>query len=133
MPSSSFHFGPNAQHKFSIEFGLFGREKYFVDDTLILSQWSFRIKGVRTFTFQGHNIEIRVWMSMTAAHGEALVDGECVASDLFAEFNAQLPRFGADNNSSDHSKSDDGMPFVSKLGIWLALVLALLLAIKYFT
>jgi hypothetical protein len=132
MPSTSFRFGPNVQHKFSIEFGLFGSEKYFIDGNLILSQWSFRLSGVREFTFNGYKIQIRVWMTMTAAYGEALVDGECVASDLFAEFNAKLPKFLPDNSSSTRSKNDEGMPFVSKFGIWLALVLAILVALKYF-
>lgn len=132
MPSASFRFGPNAKHKVSIECDYFGSEKYYVDGILVLNHWSLRPRVVRAFKFIGYVIQITVAVGMTAAYGEAFVDGECVATDLFAEFNAQLPNFRVNQSSSNYSKSDDGMPFVSKCGVWLLCVLAIFLALQYF-
>lgn len=132
MPSASFYFGPNIRHKVSIECGLFGSEKYFVDGTLMLSLWSLGLGGLREFTFNGYKVQIRIRVGMTAVYGEAFVDGECVASDLFAEFNAKLPSLHFNSNPSSDPNKKDGMSLVSKFGIWLALVLAVLVALKYF-
>lgn len=130
MPSVSFQFG-SARHTVRIECGMLGKEQYFVNDKLVLSLWSFRLRGVRQFVFEGHRIEVRVWMTLTQAHGEAFVDGEKVASDLFADFNAQFPRLPDDPPAGSAQAS--GVSFLSKLGVWLALMLAILVAIRYGT
>ena len=90
MPSSSFRFGAHAEHEVRIESGWLGGEKYFVDDVLVLSVWSFRLRGVREFEALGHNIQIRMAINRKGAHAEAWVNGKVVATDLFSEFNARV-------------------------------------------
>jgi len=94
MPSTSFRFGPDAEHEVTVQCGYFGREKYFVDGALVLSHWSFWPSGTRGFAARGHTIQIRLSVGLNAARAEAFVDGELVADDLFAEFNAMVARHG---------------------------------------
>ena len=111
MPSASFQFGSNDEHNFRIVCGYFGKEQYFVNGKLIASFWSFRLHGIRSFNFQGHEIEVHVKVNMKGAFSEAFVDGELKATNLFSDFNSKLTR-----------KRNEPSPFL-QVAIWVVLAL----------
>jgi hypothetical protein len=90
VPSTSFRFGTGQQHEVRIECGLLGSEKYYVDGALVQRLWSFRMSGLRTFKAHGHEIQVRVKVDLKRVCCEASVDGDLVATDLFAAFNAEM-------------------------------------------
>ena len=120
MPRASFRFGPTSQHEVEIQCGYFGSEKYFVDGGLMLSHWSFKPTGVRRFSVHGHNIEIRLTVTLKGAHADAFVDNTLVAEDLFAEFNGRLvPR-----------RSEP--PWLVKVTVWFVVAIAIFTGLKFF-
>ena len=120
MPRASFRFGPTSQHEVEIQCGYFGSEKYFVDGDLMLSHWSFKPTGVRKFSVHGHNIEIRMTITLKGAHADAFVDKTLVAEDLFAEFNEHLaPR-------------RSGPPRLVKVAVWFVVAIVVFTGLKFF-
>lgn len=82
-----------------------------MDGKLIASFWSFRQHGIRTFSFQGHEIEVRVKIGTKGVFSEGYVDGELRATNLFSEFNAKVTR------------KRGGPPPMIKVAIWVVLAL----------
>ncbi len=120
MPRASFRFGPTSQHEVEIQCGYFGSEKYFVDGDLILSHWSFKPAGVRRFSVHGHNIEIRLTVTLKGAHADAFVDNPLVAKDLFAEFNGRL------------APHRSGPPWLVMVAAWFVVAIAIFTGLKFF-
>jgi hypothetical protein len=90
MPTASFQFGDQDQHSCRVECGYFGSERYYVDDVLVLRHWSFTMGGARQFDAAGHRVELRIRVGMHGASGDAYVDGQLKATDLFSAFNSAL-------------------------------------------
>jgi hypothetical protein len=95
MTNVSFRFGPDDRHECKIVCGWTGMERYYVDGVLVKRCWRLR-GGRQEFTAEGHQIQVRFQSTLNGALGEAFVDGERKAEDLFAEFNARFERLRKD-------------------------------------
>jgi hypothetical protein len=102
-----------------VECGYFGGERYYVDEALVLKRWSFSMGGTRQFDAAGHRIEVRVKVGMRGATGDAFVDGQLKASDLFSAFNSALK-----------SQRERPVSLWGYLGLWVALVGILVLVLR---
>jgi hypothetical protein len=92
MPSATFRFGPAREHEVSLVCGYFGTERYFVNGRLVRSQWSLHPTGSREFQAFGHRVRIDLSANLKRVEANAFVDGELVATDLFAKLNEQFAR-----------------------------------------
>jgi hypothetical protein len=111
MPSASFKFGPEDEHEIKLVCGYLGKEQYFVDGNLVVCYRSFGWNEVRRFNALGHDIEIRVEMSLKGIRADGFVDGEFKAQDLFSKFNARS------------AQKRRGPPPMIKAAIWIVLTL----------
>jgi hypothetical protein len=111
MPSASFKFGPEDAHEIKLVCGYLGKEQYFVDGNLVVSYRSFGWNEVRRFNALGHDIEIRVEMSLKGVRADGFVDGELKARNLFSKFNAKI------------TQKHRGPPPMLKAAIWIVLAL----------
>ena len=90
MPKATFRFGPLHEHECRIVCGYFGRERYFVNDAVVLRRWSLWPNGSREFQAVGHLLRIELSANLRRVNAAAFVDGRLVTSDLFAELNARF-------------------------------------------
>lgn len=122
--TATFRFGDRQQHVCRFEGGYLGSERYYVNDKLMLKLWSMGMRGVRTFEAEGHRIEFRVAVSWRDARGDAYVDGERVATDLFADFNARI-------KSAREGKPPLATRLAYQIGLWVLLVLFFMWLLQY--
>jgi hypothetical protein len=76
-------------HKCRIEFDWLGTERYYVDDHLVLRQWSLLGKTA-AFTVDDVNVEIRSQIWDRQAVTEVLLNGHLTFSNLLDEYNREL-------------------------------------------
>jgi hypothetical protein len=92
MPTATFRFGPLSEHECRILCGYFGSERYFVDGSLVQKRWSLWANGSREFRAGGHLLRIEVSVNLKKVDAAAFVDGQLVASNLFADLNERFKR-----------------------------------------
>ncbi|OWQ48488.1 hypothetical protein CDL60_00875 [Roseateles noduli] len=92
--TSSFRFGENDRHEFKIVCGWLGGEKYYVDDRLVSSRWSFSFDGAHEVTYEQHRIRIEVKITLRPRKviSRAYVDGVLKVDDLFPEYSAYVEK-----------------------------------------
>ena len=95
------HFKFNAQngeHICRVEYGWIGAERYFVDDELLLTQWSL-FRSNATFVSHGVQIQVRNRVNLNQAVSEVNLDGQLVIPNLLVDYNVdmalRLRRWGA--------------------------------------
>jgi len=88
-------------HECRVELDWLGAERYYVDDSLVLEQWSLLGK-IATFTAHGVKIQVRTRIEMRHGVMEVLLDEQVVINNLLAdyntEFSASLKKFGGAEN-----------------------------------
>jgi hypothetical protein len=115
-------------HECRVELDWLGAERYYVDDSLVLEQWSLLGK---TATFTAHGVKIQVRTRIEMRHGvmEVLLDEQVVINNLLADYNTEfsaiLKKFGG-----------AGKPMVlgplrAKVGIWIVLFFAFFIFFKW--
>ncbi|WP_180124889.1 hypothetical protein [Rhodoferax sp. BLA1] len=115
-------------HECRIELDWLGSERYYVDDSLVLDQWSLLGK---TATFTAHGVKIQVRTRIEMRHGvmEVLLDEQVVINNLLAdyntEFSASLKKFWVAEK-----------PMVlgslrAEVGIWIVLFVAFFIFFKW--
>lgn len=88
---ASFQVGTEERHKVSVLFSPFGKELYFVDESLILSRRSFSSKGVfKCEIGQQEHHSVKIVVKATPWSCKVFVDGNLYIQELFPE----LPALG---------------------------------------
>jgi hypothetical protein len=115
-------------HECRVELDWLGAERYYVDDSLVLEQWSLLGK---TATFTAHGVKIQVRTRIEMRHGvmEVLLDEQVVINNLLAdyntEFSASLKKFGGAEKPMVLG------PLCAKVGIWIVLFFAFFIFFKW--
>ncbi|MBT3067498.1 hypothetical protein [Rhodoferax sp. U11-2br] len=115
-------------HECRVELDWLGSERYYVDDSLVLDQWSLLGKTA-TFTAHGVKIQVRTRLELRHSVMEVLLDEQVVINNLLAdyntEFSASLKKFwGAEKPMVLGSLR-------AKVGIWIVLFLAFFIFFKW--
>ncbi len=79
----------SGQHACRIEFDWLGTERYYVDDRLVLRQWSLLGKTAR-FTVGDVNVEVRSQLKERQAVTEVLLNGRLSSENLLSAYNHEL-------------------------------------------
>lgn len=115
-------------HECRVELDWLGSERYYVDDSLVLKQWSLLGKTA-TFTAHGVKIQVRTRVEMRHAVMEVLLDEHLVINNLLADYNteisASLKKFGGAEKPMALG------PLRAKVGIWIVLFLAFFIFFKW--
>lgn len=131
MKSPILHFpfsAPDGIHECRVELDWFGSERYYVDDSLVLEQWSLLGKTA-TFTTHGVKIQVRTRIEMRKGVMEVLLDEQVAINNLLedhnTEFRASFKKFGGAEKSMVLG------PLRAKVGIWIVLFLAFFIFFKW--
>ncbi len=73
-----------------MECSYFGAERYFVNDKLLQSYWSFHPRITREFQAEGHTVRIDLNANLKRIEVNGFIDGELVAPDLYADLNRKF-------------------------------------------
>jgi hypothetical protein len=115
-------------HECRVELDWLGAERYYVDDSLVLEQWSLLGK-IATFTAHGVKIQVRTRIEMRHGVMEVLLDEQVVINNLLAdyntEFSASLKKFGGAEKPMVLG------PLCAKVGIWIVLFFAFFIFFKW--
>ena len=109
----------DGQHECRVELHWLGSERYYVDDTLVLRQWSLLGK---TAMFNAHGVEIQVRSRLENRQGvmEVLLNNKVVIKNLLedynSELNAKLRKFGL----GSRTRTGPGL-WLAKVGVWAVL------------
>jgi hypothetical protein len=130
MPSAQFTFEGKGSHTVRIEGDWIGRERYFVDGKLALSKWSL-LGGSSRFTAHGAEIEVVIKFAprFRGVQSSALVNGQVVAEDLFADYNKQIEDFGRRLGGTPGDRSLGA--WLSKMAVWTVLAFFFFLSIGW--
>jgi hypothetical protein len=116
---------PNGPHLCRVELSWFGGEHYYVDEQLVLRQWSLLGKTAR-FAAHGAEVSIRSQLAKRASVMEVWVNGELIVENLLAEYNAALAQ------KLSGRGGPRGMGYwLFKVGVWLVLALAFFTLFKW--
>jgi hypothetical protein len=79
----------DGEHQCRVEFDWFGTERYYVDNELVLKQWSLLGK---TAEFSANGIKIQVRSRIVNRHAvtEVLLDDKIAHENLLSEYNQEL-------------------------------------------
>ena len=76
-------------HECRIEFDWLGAERYYVDDQIVLKQWSL-VGRTASFSAHGVEIEVRNRFESREAVTQVKIDGTVVFENLLADYNREL-------------------------------------------
>ncbi len=79
----------NGEHKCRIEFDWLGSERYYVDDQLVLRQWSL-LGRTATFMIDDVKVEVRSQLRDRQAVTEVFLNGHLTFANLLDEYNREL-------------------------------------------
>lgn len=87
MPNAAFVLG---DHEMEVRLALWGREEYYLDGRLLLSQWKLSGVGTREFRVGTHVVRIVVSSKGTEYFCRVFVDGEVYIDELFPQLKAMV-------------------------------------------
>lgn len=119
----------NRLHDCRIEFDWLGSERYYVDDHLVMKQWSL-LGATAEFTAHGVTVLIRSRLEKREAVTEVFLDGVVAHPNLMSEsnreFEAKLKRFGLGPSKPLTLKS-----WLGKVAVWAVLAYSFFALFKW--
>ncbi len=76
--------------EFKVVFSIFGTEKFYYGDQLLLSRWSFKLNDRLSFNLGNNVVEIHFMLSRKSWSTQAFVNKELVVDELFPDIKAKL-------------------------------------------
>lgn len=115
-------------HECRIELDWLGSERYYVDGSLVLEQWSLLGKTA-TFTVHGVKIQVRTRIEMREGVMEVLLDEQVVINNLLEDYNTECR--ASLKKSGGAKKPMMLRPLRAKVGIWIVLFFAFFIFFKW--
>ena len=76
-------------HECRVQLAWLGLERYYIDDSLVLEQWSLLGKTA-TFTAYGVKIQVRTRIEMRQGVMEVFLDDQVVIHNLLEDYNTEI-------------------------------------------